>query len=121
MPTLAIMFTMTTYGTWLCGDARGWVDDGIVFPANPTLQAYDRSRLKHEPFFFGRNTRHAVGQAMADSLRSRLGIPMLAVCVQSWHAHFLVPGTHHDVSIIAKCAKDAVRWCLRIGRPIWAT
>jgi hypothetical protein len=29
MNTLAIMVTMTTYGTWLRGDPRGWVEDGI--------------------------------------------------------------------------------------------
>ncbi len=40
--TRAIMFTMTTYGTWLRGDRRGWVDDGIVFPADPDLNVADR-------------------------------------------------------------------------------
>ena len=43
------------------------------------------------------------------------------MCVQSWHTHYLVGATSHDVADIAKCAKDAVRWGLRIGRPIWAT
>jgi hypothetical protein len=38
MPTLAIMFTLSTYGTWLRGDARGWVDDGIIFPPIPNYK-----------------------------------------------------------------------------------
>ncbi len=36
--TLAILFTLTTYGTWLRGDARGWVDRGVVYPADPPLE-----------------------------------------------------------------------------------
>jgi len=35
MPTLAIMVTSTTYGTWLRGDKRGWVDDGRILPSLP--------------------------------------------------------------------------------------
>jgi len=40
--TKAILITISTYGTWLRGDARGWVEDGIVFPENSPLQAWDR-------------------------------------------------------------------------------
>ena len=29
--TLAIMLTMTTYGTWLRGDRRGWVESEVWF------------------------------------------------------------------------------------------
>jgi hypothetical protein len=50
MPTLAIMFTLSTYGTWLRGDARGWVDDGIIFPSDPQLEDADRGRMKYPPY-----------------------------------------------------------------------
>src|SRR5687767_7689735 len=119
--TLAIMFTTTTYGTWLRRDARGWVDDGIVFPSNPQIEELDRRRLKHAPYYFDRNIRLDGGRYMGESLRERLGLSIYAMCVQSWHTHFVVGATMHDVSVIAKCAKDAVRWGLRIDRPIWAT
>jgi len=119
--TLAIMFTVSTYGTWLRGDARGWVDDGIVFPADPQLERADRGRLKFPPFYFHREIRLEIGQAIGESLNSRMGIVVLAMCVQSWHAHFVTAATPHDVSDIVKCAKDAARWKLRLDRPIWAT
>jgi hypothetical protein len=45
--TLATMLTMTTYGTWLRGDNRGWVDDGKILPAAPFLEDADRVRMKH--------------------------------------------------------------------------
>jgi hypothetical protein len=52
----------------------------------------------------------------AKRLRLRVG----AITVQSWHVHFIVAATACDVATIAKCAKDAVRWGLRINRPIWS-
>ena len=119
--TLALMFTMTTYGTWLRGDARGWVDDGVLYPPNPTLECRDRERLKHPPFYFEPEHWLGIGQAMGDSLRERLGLRIFAMTVQSWHTHFVVAATKHHVSIVTKCAKDAVRWHLRLGRPLWAT
>jgi hypothetical protein len=42
----AVLITLTTYGTWLRGDVRGWVDDGVVFPADPVLEGADRDRMK---------------------------------------------------------------------------
>ncbi len=39
--------------------------------------------------------------------------------VQTWHAHIVVGACEHPVEKTAKCAKDAVRWGLRPGRPIW--
>ncbi|MGD0462349.1 MAG: hypothetical protein ABSB74_07650 [Tepidisphaeraceae bacterium] len=121
MPTLAIMFTVTTYGTWLRGDARGWVNDGIVFPPDPQLEHADHKRLKYPPYYFPRDLRLEVGQAIGESLISRMGIIILALCVQSWHAHFVTAATPRDVSEIVKCAKDAARWKLQPDRPIWAT
>jgi len=50
--TLAVLLTMTTYGTWLRGDRRGWVDHGRVLPPDPELQGADRRRMKHPPFLF---------------------------------------------------------------------
>lgn len=121
MPCLATMLTISTYGTWLRGDARGWIDDGIVFPPDPQLQMKDRKRLKHPPFYFARDIRHRIGHAMGVSLSTRLDLSILAMCVQSWHAHIVVGQNFHPIPDIVKCAKDAVRWELRLGRPIWAT
>ena len=72
MPTLGIMFTISTYGTWLRGDARGWVDDGVVFPPDPQLEAADRDRMKYPPFYFDRDARFIVGTAMGEALISRM-------------------------------------------------
>ncbi len=118
--TLAIMFTLTTYGTWLRGDQRGWVDDGRILPANPILEADDRKRMKHSVYLFERSGLLEVGGFIGKSVCERLNLRIWALTVQRWHVHLLVGHTNHAVPAIVKCAKDAVRWGLRPGRPIWA-
>jgi hypothetical protein len=116
---IAVMLTLTTYGTWLRGDARGWVDEGMVFPTDPVLEATDRARLKHPVFLFAPEVRQRVGQCMGESLMARCGLKIHAMTVQSWHTHIVTSAPAVAVSQIAKCSKDAVRWGLRVGRPIW--
>jgi hypothetical protein len=117
--TLAIMLTTTTYGTWLRGDARGWVEDGITYPADPHLEAADRRRMRYEPFRFRTEELLQVGQWLGESLRTRLRQRILAITVQTWHLHVIVAATAEPVSRVMKCIKDAVRWNLRADRPIW--
>ncbi len=38
MPVHGTLITYTTYGTWLRGDVRGWVDDGIICKPEPMLK-----------------------------------------------------------------------------------
>ncbi|HUU09722.1 MAG TPA: hypothetical protein VM431_04205 [Phycisphaerae bacterium] len=116
---LAIMVTMTTYGTWLRGDARGWVDKGIVLPPDPDLETADRERLKHPPFRFRREDWHRVGCWLGESVRGRLNLTIYAMTVQAWHVHVVVRVSSYPLGRVVKCAKDAVRWGLRAGRPIW--
>jgi hypothetical protein len=119
MPLLATMFTITTYGTWLRGDRRGWVDDGTIFPANPTLEAADRARMRHAPFVLAPDELLRVGALVGESLQSRLKQRLLAMAVQTWHLHCVVAASDEQPPMIVKCAKDAVRWGLRPNRPIW--
>lgn len=118
--TLATMITMTTYGTWLRGDQRGWVDDGVIFPADPVLESADRARMKHTPYTFSPLQLYNVGRFIGESLVSRMHAVILALTQQTWHTHFVIGVTPCDVSEIVKCAKDAVRWGLKPGRPVFA-
>ncbi len=116
---MAVLLTMTTYGTWLRGDARGWVDTGIVFPPDPVLESQDRQKMKHSEYRFRAEDRLAVGQSIGESLISRMGLSILALTVQTWHVHIVVNAAEHPLAAVVKCAKDAARWRLRPGRPIW--
>ncbi|MCC6579454.1 MAG: hypothetical protein IT440_03375 [Phycisphaeraceae bacterium] len=117
--TLALLFTATAYGQWLRGDRRGWVDDGRILPPNPLLEAADAAKMAHEPFLFPQHRLYDVGQAVAVSLTSRLNVTLLALAVQTWHLHVVIGATPHDVAVVVKCFKDAARYALRPGRPIW--
>jgi hypothetical protein len=118
---LATLFTITTYGTWLRGDTRGWVDNGITFPPDPILEAHDQATMKEPPYLFAATDRLSVGEAIGQSLIDRLDLHVLALCVESWHCHFVIGPTEHDIAKVVKCAKDAARWKLRIDRRIWGT
>jgi hypothetical protein len=113
------MVTMTTYGMWLRGDARGWADDGRIFPANPGLENHDKALLKFPPFTFEFHDLLDIGEAIGNSLITRLKQKILALAVQLWHVHFIVSESDIHISKIVKCAKEAVRYHLRVKRPIW--
>jgi REP element-mobilizing transposase RayT len=117
--TIAIMFTFTTYGTWLRGDERGWTDEGRLMPPNPRLERVDERRMKHDLFTFPHDRLLDIGQMIGESLIARKNVGIFALTVQTWHVHFVIAATRHPVPQIAKCAKDAVRWGLRVKRPIW--
>jgi hypothetical protein len=119
MPTLGTLITATTYGTWLRGDTRGWIDDGVLMPADPELEAGDRERMAHPPFLFAPDSLLAVGDAIGRSLRDRQQLTLLALTVQTWHLHVTIGYTPVGIDRVVKCAKDAARYHLRPGRPIW--
>uniref|UniRef100_A0A7C2K0D3 Transposase IS200-like domain-containing protein n=1 Tax=Schlesneria paludicola TaxID=360056 RepID=A0A7C2K0D3_9PLAN len=113
------MVTMTTYGTWLRGDERGWTSDGLIWPADPILEAADRDRMLHPPFVFDPDRLYGIGAEIGKSLMTRQHQRILALTVQTWHVHFVVAESDVHISDVVKCAKEAVRYHLRAGRPIW--
>jgi hypothetical protein len=120
MALLGTMYTMTTYGTWLRGDFRGWVEDGRIMPPDPDLESDDAARMKYEVILFDRNDLHRIGTMIGTNLRSRLQQRIYALAVQTWHVHFVVAASSHGPPEVVKCAKEAVRYGLKAGRPIWA-
>jgi hypothetical protein len=117
--TLGTMFTMTTYGTWLRGDERGWIEDGKLMPPNPQLEAADRGRMKYPVFYLPLEKRLEIGEALGRGLIDELDQRIYALAICSWHLHFVVGATRVHVADIAKCAKDKIRYLLNAGRPIW--
>jgi hypothetical protein len=120
MPLFGTMYTLTTYCCWLRGDQRGWVDDGLIMPPLAALEHIDRLRVKHDRYSFDDKSLLSVGAMLGGSLVERLQQRILALTVQKWHVHFVVAASEHMPPEIVKCAKDAVRYGLRAGRPIWA-
>lgn len=56
---------------------------------------------------------------MCASLQQRKQQTILALTIQTWHVHLIVGATAVGIDDIVKGAKDAGRYHLRLGRPLW--
>jgi hypothetical protein len=106
---LAYFLTWTTYGTWLPGDERGWVEKPGQFRApNPGLEAAARSLLKEAPCVLDPEQRRLVEQTIAKHCASR-----------GWHLHVVNCRTMHGHVVVTAAADPKVvrdqfkAWCTR--------
>lgn len=86
---LAYFFTWTTYGTWLPGDDRGWVDGAtheIHFSPCPERQTRSRAAMVETPLTLSPAQRRVVEQVVRDHCRFR-GWELHAVNVRTQHVH----------------------------------
>ncbi len=116
--TLGMMLTWTTYGSWLRGDARRWIADGVVYPPDPHLESADRMRLRYPPFLLRAGQRHHAGEIAGGAIGD-LGGSVYALAVGSWHLHGVTSYVHVPLPEIVKAIKDKVRRGLGYDRPIW--
>jgi len=92
---LAYLITFRSYGTWLHGDARRSTDrkNNIYgtpkIAINPSLEASDARKRRHEPMALGARERQIVEQAIRDVCDYR-GFGLKAVNVRTNHAHAVV-------------------------------
>jgi hypothetical protein len=106
---LAYFLTWTTYGTWLPGDERGWVErPGQFQPPNPALEAAARSLLKEPPCVLAPQQRRLVEETIAKHC-----------AIRGWHLHVVNCRTNHvHVVVTANAPPKVVRdqfkaWCTR--------
>jgi len=106
---LAYFLTWPTYGTWLPGDERGWVDRGHGFQApNPGRKWEAAARLTDDDCQLDVQQRHLVEETIAGHCLFR-GWTLHAVNCRTNHVHVVVTASAHP---------DAVRtqfkaWCTR--------
>src|SRR5688572_13990414 len=83
---LAYFLTWTTYGTWLPGDARGWVPDGggDIRPPDPEREVAARRRMTEPPVKLSQDQRRIVCETIAEHCR-----------VRSWCLHAVNARTNH--------------------------
>lgn len=88
---LAYLLTWTTYGSWLPGDSRGWVDDRRVGIHAPDQKLYEanRSRLTDYPVTLTLTERNIVEKAIRDHCDIRMW-SLHALNVRSNHVHLVV-------------------------------
>ncbi len=111
--TLGYMLTWTTYGTWLQGDARGYVKNGKIFPGDKLLQASNVSRLCDSPINLSAAQRLAVRAAILTEA-DKLGQKILALSVASNHIHLVAGYIPKPIGRVVSHYKNAARFALRI-------
>ena len=110
--TLGYMITFTTYGTWLQGDERGFVKDGITYAANQSLADLNKQNLSKSPVKLSKKHRAIAAEAIykkADLLNQK--IVALAVC--SNHVHLVADYVPVPIGKVVSYYKNAAQVALR--------
>jgi hypothetical protein len=97
---LAYFFTWTTYGTWLPGDARGWVDGAtheMHFKADPHREQQARALMVEEAVTLTTAQRRLVEKVVGVHCR-----------IRGWTLHALNARTTH-VHVVASCDRPPKR------------
>jgi PAS domain-containing protein len=108
--------TTTSYGSWLPGDTRGYVQDGQVLPASPTLAQHTRALLKKSPVLFSEAEQRDLLSAFLAAC-DEFGYRPFDLSIESWHMHWIVRHDNAARSMIARL-KNRMRQRLNRGR-IW--
>jgi hypothetical protein len=106
---LAYFLTWTTYGTWLLGDERGWVErgHGEQLP-DPARKEFAESLMGETPCHLDSEQRELVERTIADHCQMR-GWNLFIVNCRTKHVHVVVSANSHPESV-----RDQFKaWCTR--------
>lgn len=110
---IAFFLTWVTYGTWLPGDARGWVEyqHGWKLP-NPPLEADCESRMRNDAVRLTREQRRAVEDQIKDTCQYR-GWVLHADNCRTNHIHAVVSAIDTPPKKIRADLKSYSTRCLK--------
>src|SRR5262245_35121487 len=96
MTPLAYHITWTTYGTWLHGDERGWVESGVpgIQGPDPQRQRDEQAHLTASAVVLTPEQRAVVEQTVRDHCRIR-GWTLHTLNVRTNHLHVVVTADRH--------------------------
>ena len=114
---LATMVTTTTYGTWLPGDLRGYVENGIILPSNPARLEQATQRMKSAPVLLTIEQQSIVFNALIAAC-GEFGYELTDASIESWHLHWMCNHGYDPVEKMVGRLKNRMRQSLNIGR-IW--
>jgi REP element-mobilizing transposase RayT len=110
MSVLAYHITWTTYGTWLPGDARGWVRWGEagVKPPDPEQERDARERMVESAVVLSAEQRALVEQTVRDHCRIRKWL-LHAASARTNHVHVVVTADRDPAEVM----NQFKAWCSR--------
>ncbi|MEZ6130046.1 MAG: transposase [Planctomycetaceae bacterium] len=114
---IAFFLTWVTYGTWLPGDARGWVEymHGWKLPS-PTLEADCASRMREDAVRLNLEQRRTVEKQVRETCRHR-GWHLHAVNCRSNHIHTVVTAVNTVPKKVRVDMKAYATRCLKSTDP----
>jgi len=108
--------TTTSYGSWVPGDARGYVQRGEVLPPAPPLAKHATMLLKSPPVRFNDIEQDHLFNALAEAA-AEFGYLLTDISVEAWHLHWIVGHDDNIASMVGRL-KNRMRQRLNRGR-IW--
>jgi REP element-mobilizing transposase RayT len=105
------MITFTTYGTWLQGDERGFVKNGVTYAANQSLADSNKQNLSKNPVRFSKKQRAIAAKAICEKA-NRLNQKILALAVCSNHVHIVADYVPIPMGKIVSYYKNAAQIAL---------
>ena len=106
------MLTWTTYGTWLQGDERGYVQDGKIRRGNKGLAQANKLSQVQASVKLSKAQRELVREAIAGEAVLRRQ-RVYALAVRATHIHIVVEHTRLPISNIVAYYKRAGRLALK--------
>jgi REP element-mobilizing transposase RayT len=110
--TVGYMVTWTTYGTWLQGDAKGFVTNGEVRGENIALKKSNVGKLRGMAVRLSRREKEIVRNAIIEATK-RFEQKILAIAVYSNHVHIVCEYVDVPINVIVGYYKNAGRVALK--------
>jgi REP element-mobilizing transposase RayT len=106
---IAFFLTWSTYGTWLPGDARGWVEyqHGSKLP-DPMLELESRARMTEDACRLAVHERDRVQKQIAETCKHKQWL-LHAVNCRTNHVHVVLSSLAHPKTI----REQLKAWCTR--------
>ena len=111
------MITTTSYGTWLPGDLRGYVDKGVILPPNPQLLNHAQAMLSKASAYFT-DAQQIVLEHAIHSAATEFGYQLTDLSIESWHLHWMIAHGYDSVATMVGRLKTRMRQMINRGR-IW--
>jgi len=113
------MVTTTSYGAWLPGDVRGYVERGVILPGDSSRLEQAMGRMGDRgPILFTFSQQSQLFEALRDAAEE-FQYQLTDASVESWHLHWIVQHGFDSVAKMVGRLKNRMRQALGIGR-IWS-
>ena len=109
---MAYMITLTTYGTWLQGDEKGYVKDGKTYGENTALMQTNKKLQDQEAVELSTGDEEMVRTAIIKEAAQH-SQQVYALSVDHDHMHIVVRNTTIPLSKMVAYYKNAARLALK--------